>query len=421
MSVSSQNFIIKNKNIFIVYLILVLNAGLITLFLKPTDILSNDPIYTDDYAMHFSECLSARRFLTSEVKLWGYDPFLLAGFPRGVLHPDIIAWEIFFTVLSPVFGDGLAFKLYLLLFLLFYPICIYLASRNFGFATYSGIISMIMGILFFNLSLAIDLVAWGMVSYVAACYISVYVLSIYYKLITSFKIKYYIYFIIWLSLLQSIHVLATAHLIIPFIIIYAYYVKRLQLYRHILIIAIPFFVILSNSFWIINLVNYFEYKTQSPENYDFTLQIDSIFEFFNVYIDQRKGFNYKPAFLLNNTFMDVFLMVFGIYGLWLWRNRKEFFLVWPFLLAIICTLGLAYCGSKTPLIAQLQPERFNIALGIILLIPAGFSLSWGLAQILNRPNRPLFILLLSAFLIFAYPARVLQKDPAQFLRLYRDP
>ena len=76
-------------------LLLLLSAYLITIFLKPVDIFSSSPIYTDDYAMHFSQCLSARRFLSSSGRNWGYDPFFLAGFPRGALvNADNKAWEL---------------------------------------------------------------------------------------------------------------------------------------------------------------------------------------------------------------------------------------------------------------------------------------------------------------------------------------
>jgi hypothetical protein len=98
------------------------SAYSITLFLKPGDIFSPSPIYTDDYAMHFSQCLSTARFFSSAGKCWGYDPFFLAGYPAGTLvNADNKAWEIFFLLLS-FLPEGLAFKLYLMLFLLLYPL-----------------------------------------------------------------------------------------------------------------------------------------------------------------------------------------------------------------------------------------------------------------------------------------------------------
>jgi len=58
--------------------------------------------------MHFSQCISVKRFISSSGKCWGYDPFFLAGLPRGALiNADNKAWELFFSVLSP-WSEGFA-------------------------------------------------------------------------------------------------------------------------------------------------------------------------------------------------------------------------------------------------------------------------------------------------------------------------
>ena len=91
----------SNKTTFIILaLIFLMSAYSITLFLAPGDIFSPAPIYTDDYAMHFSQCISTKRFLSSSGKCWGYDPFFLAGYPRGALvNADNKAWEMLFFIL----------------------------------------------------------------------------------------------------------------------------------------------------------------------------------------------------------------------------------------------------------------------------------------------------------------------------------
>ena len=109
----------KFLNTFILAGMCLLSSLLITVFLVPGDIVSSAPIYNDDYSLHLSECLSARRFLSSAGKCWGYDPFLLAGFPRCTLaNADNKAWELLYWAVSPVLGDGLGFKVYVLLFFL---------------------------------------------------------------------------------------------------------------------------------------------------------------------------------------------------------------------------------------------------------------------------------------------------------------
>ena len=104
------------------FLLLLLSAYAITVFLKPSDIVSDAPVYTDDYSMHYAQCLSTERFFTSAWKCWGYDPFFLAGFPNGALvNADNKAWELLVFALSPLLPEGFAFKLYLIILLLLYP------------------------------------------------------------------------------------------------------------------------------------------------------------------------------------------------------------------------------------------------------------------------------------------------------------
>ena len=65
-------------------------------FLAPRDMVSNEPIYSDDYALHYSNALAARTFWSGWGRCWGYDPFLLAGYPSCALaNADNKAWELF--------------------------------------------------------------------------------------------------------------------------------------------------------------------------------------------------------------------------------------------------------------------------------------------------------------------------------------
>ena len=92
--------------------------------------------------MHYSECISTKHFLSQYGSCWGYDPFFLAGFPRGALvNADNKAWELWYTVLSRFMGSGRAFKLYVIIFLLSYPFLTYLAARNFNLSREMSLIA----------------------------------------------------------------------------------------------------------------------------------------------------------------------------------------------------------------------------------------------------------------------------------------
>lgn len=371
----------------------------VTLFLPPGHIFSDSPIYTDDYAMHFSQCLSARRFFLSEARCWGYDPFFLAGYPSGALvNADNKAWELLFLICYPL-SEGFAFKLYLILFLLLYPFFTYAAARNFGLSRGTSIIALVMALLFFYLSITIDLVSWGMVSYVFMCYFSLFVFSLVYRLLDHFTWRRYALLALFSSLLLSMHILSPVHLFIPLLILYACSIKKLPPARHLLMMVLALIVLMANSYWLVPLAHFFSDKTTRPENYTFALQITNVLEPLNVYIRQQQSNFFRKTPSLNNTFIEVILLVFGICGCYRWWREKKPMLLVPFAGGVLFIFAVAYYGSHTALFPQLQPQRFIVPLNILLLIPASAGIAFTLHTLFK--DRSIAASLFISSLLFA--------------------
>ncbi len=383
----------------VVLSLLLASACSISLFLPAEEIFSNAPLYTDDYAMHFSQCLSARRFFSSAGRLWGYDPFFLAGYPSGTLvNADNKAWEVFFLALS-FLGEGLAFKLYLMAFLLLYPLFPYAAARNFGLSWTTAVTAAILALLFFLLSMTIDLVSWGMLSYVFMCSFSVYVFSLFYRLLDQFTWKRYLLLALLASLLLMMHILAPVHLFIPLLALYALSFKKVSLSRHLGIACIIGVVLIINSFWLLPLLQFFNDKTTRPENYNFALQITNALEPLTVYLRQYQSIPYRKTPSLNNTFIEVMLLLFGIGGMYRWLRERKTALFLPFAGGIVFIFTVAYYGSHTRLFPQLQPQRFIVPLNLLLLIPASAGLVPALRALFEK--RGVAARLFSAVLLFA--------------------
>ena len=389
----------KRLTAFILGAILLVSAYSITLFLKPGEIFSNAPIYTDDYAMHLAQCLSTKRFLSSFGHCWGYDPFFLAGFPRGALvNADNKAWELFFYLLSPL-SEGFAFKAYLILFLLLYPFFLYAAARNFNLSRGVSVIASLLALLFFYLSIAIDFVSWGMVSYVFMSYFSIYLFSLFYKLMECFTWKRYCILALLSSLSLLMHILSPFTLVIPILIAYCLTAKKLSPSRHMAMLLMVVIILAINSFWLIPIAHFFQDKTVRPENYTFTLQINNLYEPVNVYLQQKQGILHRKVPQLNNTFMDVMLLLFGIGGFYcLWKERMTK-LILPLAGGILFLCAIAYYGSHTAFFAQLQPQRFTIPLNIFLIIPASVGIFIMFQTLLKGKGIP--ALCFSAALLFA--------------------
>ncbi len=356
-------------------LLSLLSAVLITVFFAPGDILSSEPMYTDDYSMHYAQCISTKRFFLTEGKCWGYDPYFLAGFPRGVLvNADNKAWELYYFLLSPLLGSGFAFKSYVLLFLLLYPLCIHAAARNFSLSRAEALLSAFLGILFLHLSLCIDLIKWGMVSYVIMCFYSLYVASLFYRLLAEFTWKRYAAVMVCGTVLLMMHILAPLHIFIVLVILYIVFFRNLSTTRHAAVLLLPVMILAFNSYWLIPIAQMLHYKTDRPENYAWTLQIRSIFEPFIVYVKQCRSIP-SNAPTLNNTFFEACLLLFGLKGLFHLFDKGHKKTVYSLAGGFVFVFFLTYYGSHFDGLAQFQPQRFAIPLNLFLLIPAAAGLA----------------------------------------------
>ncbi len=389
----------KRLNTLILCAILLVSAFSITLFLKPGDIFSSAPIYTDDYAMHFSQCVSTKRFVSSFGKCWGYDPFFLAGYPRGALvNADNKAWELLFLVFSPL-SEGFAFKLYLIFFLLLYPFFSYAAARNFNLSRGTSIIASVLSMLSFYLSIAIEFISWGMLSYVFMSYLSIYLFSLFYKLFEHFTWKRYVIVTLLSSLVFMMHILSPLILFLPLLTLYLCNFKKLSLSRQLLTVLMVVTVLAVNSFWLMPLIQFFQDKTTRPENYNFTLQINSLSEPITVYLQQKQSTLHRKTPQLNNTFIDVIILLFGVCGFYHWWRGKKTTLTLPFLGGVVVLFFIAYYGSHTDFFAQLQPQRFTIPLNIFLIIPGSAGVLFTLQNIF--PGKSLTAALFICSLAFA--------------------
>jgi len=324
----------------------------------------------------------AKHFLLSEGKTWGYDPFFLAGYPRcALLDADNKAWELF-VILFSFLSEGFAFKLYLILFLLGYPFLLYFAARNFNLTRKESIIAPILAMLFFFLSIAIDCVSWGMVSYVFVSYLSLYAFSIFYKWCNYSALRQYLILLFLSPVLLLMHIISPILLFVPSLTLYLLYFKKMKKLDHLMIVFLVIVILLLNSYWLVPLATFYHQIT--PYEYFGSykpFQIYNIWEPFNVYIKQNSIFNPRPSPVLNNPFFEVILLLFGLVGFYLWIKEKKDKVFLFFLLGTLFLFVIGYYGSHTNFFAKFQPQRFLIPLNIFLIIPASRGIHYFLEKL----------------------------------------
>ena len=253
--------------------------------------------------------------------------------------------------------------------------------------------------LFFHLSIAIDFISWGMVSYVFASYLSIYLFSLLYAVFEHFTWKRYVTLTFLASLSLLMHILSPVHLFIPVLILYALTCRNLPLSRHLLFALMTAIILAVNSFWLIPLVQFFQEKSVRPEHYGLGLQIYNVFEAVTVYIQQHQSILYRKTPQLNNTFMEVMLLLFSLGGFLFWWREKRYKLVFSFSGGSLVIFAIAYYGSHADFFAQLQPQRFIVPLNIFLIVPASMGIYCTLQPLFRGKSLPAICFICS--LIFA--------------------
>ena len=182
------------------------------------------------------------------------------------------------------------------------------------------------------------------------------------------------------------HILSYAHIFIPGLILYLCNFKRIAARRHILIWIMALIVLLINSFWLAPFFEFYHYKGSSPEMWEFGLQIDSPSEILNVYVEHRRSLDHKAAPFLNDTFFELMLLLLALGGFFIWYREKRRQELLCFAAGTVIMFGLAYFGSQSFSLAQMQPLRFTIPINILLTLPASVCLCSLLKYVFHKRN-----------------------------------
>jgi hypothetical protein len=125
-------------------LLCILHAAALVFFLPPQQIVSEQPVHTGSHAANYYRIFAAHRLLSDGGRLWGYDPFFMAGYPAGaVFDPDTRGSELFVHAFS-FLGLPYASKAYILLVELAPPLLVFAAARLAGLRSGAALLAALL-------------------------------------------------------------------------------------------------------------------------------------------------------------------------------------------------------------------------------------------------------------------------------------
>jgi hypothetical protein len=163
------------------------------LFDPVSGLLNDQPVIEQDWGLHFHHLKSMEGFWQSNGRLWGYNPFFMAGYPSNTIQDlSIKLFEILSLLLS---GLGLnpiqAFKLLVFIAMAAVPWIMFFTARNFfqgeSFTEVASLVAAFLSTAYWWNSLPREMFFYGMLGFPSSSYFSLLTLSLFYRFLKSEK------------------------------------------------------------------------------------------------------------------------------------------------------------------------------------------------------------------------------------------
>lgn len=366
--------IIHNKYPQLVILLLFfLQIGFTQCYLPLSEWFSKSPIYTDDYSIHYADVLYKNKYLSKYKMPYGYTPYTRAGTANSALVcVDNHGWGLF-VFLIPFLPTGFSFKLLFLLTLLSIPFILYGSARNFELSRDESVICSLIGTLFLHVSICVDLIHWGMVSYILSCYLSILITSLFFRYVKYRKSIDIVCVTLLFTIGFWIHLFTAIHLLVHFTVCYLFYFHRLSAKVHGLIISSMILVFFLNTPWLIPFLNLLDSTVIHRKQILFITS--NLLEPLKTYLFLNIKFNeYLNIPFPKSGLVDVILMGLGVLGIVQWKKEGDTLKCYLFVIATCFFFILSYYGPFWRFTSNLTPLRFVIIMNLFLILPAAVGI-----------------------------------------------
>jgi len=348
-------------------------------YFPPGEMLRNPPIANTDYNTHFYHAAVVAHILVTDGHSWGYDPYLLAGYPVGaVLDIDNKGFALGVWLLGRLgLPPGLAFNLLVIALMLLVPVAGWAAARLLGASPGATLAVVAFFLLLWYLDPAFHW-AWGGGTFafaIAALWAPAGLAALQRVWLAPSRTTWAV--LAFLAVvLPLVHGMAFLLLGLPASIAYLAAFRRLTWRQHIGLIAVVLLALAANAYWLIPLGHFISIKTT-----------------FDRFLQASPGLLWQDLIGLGKTevglprLYPVRWAAVGLLALgWSDPARRRALLPWA--ASVIAWLGLAYFGSLAQVGRDLQPYRFVMPAAALAVPPAAVTLTSGAwRNWLGRPWR----------------------------------
>ena len=371
----SKHIFSNRKNVyFFILLLFFLQLAFVHAYIPMGEWFSSDAIYTDDFSFHYGHVLEKVTYLKEFGKLWAYNPLIRAGSianANTTIDNNGCVLFSFFLFFLPV---GVSFKLYFILGILIVPLLCYKAARNFDLSQDVSLLSSLIGTLLMHVTVMVNFIYWGTVSFVFSSYISILTVSYFYRFCLKGRLKYLIYSTLLLIVAVWIHAFSAVTLFVPLLCCYALSFRRMSWSLHLSIFVALFFIILANMPWVYPFLLFLDHIEKDMTSFFYAT--NSLLEPLKTYLLRKNLFNsYMNMVFHKEEWVDIILLLSALLGIYLWNKNRERLKAVLFLGSFSFLFILSYYGSFFE-ITNITPMRFLIPLNIFLAFPSAMGLNY---------------------------------------------
>lgn len=336
---------------------------------------TSHPILDADWGLHYHHLKSLAGFMQSDHRLWGYNPYFMAGYPSNTIQDVSIKLFEFAAIALPGLDVVQAFKLSVLLFTAIVPWICYLTYRHlFGGTRAGAVVAAGLGTMYWWNSHPREMFFYGMIGFPIACYVALLAPALLRRALTASRAfsAAAAAFMLTVAILLPLHLQGALVAFVPCLLLA---VARRRLDRLVVAFAAAGVALVVNGAWLVPLVTHL--KDDASATIVAQLPLYNSTDWWTWFKDY---FTTEPFWTdrdwpLAERALRVAVTVLGIAGIVaLFRHGKR-----DIAAALAATASLlfamTYFGSFVEPLAAWQPLRFRIALDVVMIIAASYALA----------------------------------------------
>lgn len=359
----------RTLNKLLILTVFVSQAVCALYLLSPTELLNHEPLYTGDYPAYYYRCMAVSEFLAKSGKTTGYDPYLKAGyiFPSAMGDGSRVM-QILARPLPPAL-KVFVIKWYVMAVFLIMPLILYLTARNLDMSEQETAILLTSGLMLWWIpAFPYHLAIFGLINFVLASYLSLYIAALVYKLTQTEKLRPTLLLSVLIPFAVLVHIISIVSLL-PLMACIVLFARSQKIYSGLLLFLL--LIVVLNGFWLL------------PYLRDIVPSLlQSLFTVSPPVVGDAPPIRHLTETELLKNFKTLFtgvtlpLAVVAAVGFYRLRKRREIIKFYIFLLPAVFYALLNYFGSLVPGVVLLQPLRFKLPMLLFLLIPMAIGIGY---------------------------------------------